>query len=109
MTMNTINNERTKKKFKVRICSAQITLLQLKKNYQRSHSRSGDIRAHLTGFYNFVRSNPEIDLLQNKSKLFSVFEDILRVDDQAYPTSLKGQIHNVTVCYQNALSGVPPE
>ena len=72
-------------------------LLQLKKNYQRSHSRSGDIRTYLKDFYAFVSSNPEINLLLAKGKLFPVFEDILREDYQAYLTNFKGQIHKGTV------------
>ena len=59
-------------------------LLQLKKNYKRSHHPSGDICAHLTDFYAFIKSNREIDLLLSKGKLFSVFEKIVREDCQAY-------------------------
>jgi len=72
-------------------------LLQLKKNYQRSHSRSGDICAHLTDFYAFVGSNPEIDLLLTKGKLFSVFEDILREDYQAHLMGKKDRAFDSTV------------
>ena len=72
-------------------------LLQLKKNYDRSHSRSGDICANLTEFYTFVRSNPEIDLLLTKSKLFPVFEEIVREDYQARLANIKGQALNRTV------------
>jgi len=71
-------------------------LLQLKKNYQRSHSRPGDIRAHLVDFYAFVRSNPEIDLLLTKGKLFSAFEDILREEYQAHQADIKGQAPDCT-------------
>ena len=47
-------------------------LLQLKKNYQRSHPRSGDIRTYLKDFYAFVSSNPEINLLLAKGKTMIV-------------------------------------
>ena len=63
-------------------------LLQLKKVYDRDHSSSGDICAHLTDFYTFVRSNPEIDLLLTKGKLFPIFEEIVREDYQAHLTSM---------------------
>ncbi len=66
-------------------------LLQLKKSYDRSHSRSGDICTRLTDFYAFVRSNPEIDLLLTKGKLFPAFEEIVREDYQARMTNRKGR------------------
>jgi len=72
-------------------------LLQLKKIYDRDHSRSGDICAHLTDFYAFVRSNPEIDLLLTKGKRFSVFEEIIREDYQAHLAAKKGQAPDSTV------------
>ena len=72
-------------------------LLQMKKSYQRSHPRAGDICAQLTDFYAFVRSSPEIDLLLSKGKLFHVFEDILREDYQAHMTSINGQAPDSTV------------
>ena len=72
-------------------------LLQLKKVYDRDHSSSGDICAHLTDFYTFVRSNPEIDLLLTKGKLFPIFEEIVREDYQAHLTSMKGKTLNRTV------------
>lgn len=72
-------------------------LLQLKKNYDRDHHRSGDICARLTDFYAFVRSNPEIDLLLTKGKLFSVFEEIVREDYQAQLAGKKGQAVDCTI------------
>jgi PAS domain S-box-containing protein len=66
-------------------------LQQIKKNYLRDHSRSGDIRALLTDFYAFVRSNPEINLLLTKGKLYYIFEDILREDCQADMAKIKEQ------------------
>ena len=72
-------------------------LLKLKKVYDRNHSRSGDICAHLTDFYAFVRSSPEIDLLLTKGKLFSVFEEIVREDYQTRLTSKQEQAPDSTV------------
>jgi len=72
-------------------------LLQLKKGYDRNHSRSGNICAHLTDFFTFVSSNPEIDLLLTKGKLFSVFEETVREDYQVHLASKKGQTIDSTV------------
>ena len=65
-------------------------LLQMKKSYDRSHSRSGDTRTRLTDFFTFVQSNREIDLLLARGKLFPIFEEIVREDCRAQLPNGKG-------------------
>ena len=72
-------------------------LLQLKKNYYRSHSRSGDARTRLTDFFAFMQSNREIDLLLAKGRLFPIFEEIVREDCRAQLTSGKEQTSDSAV------------
>jgi len=77
-------------------------LLQLKKIYDRSHSSSGDLRAHLTEFYAFVGSNPEIDLLLTRGKVFPIFEEIVREDYETRLTRGKEQAREYLPGYLSA-------
>ncbi|MEA5050651.1 MAG: response regulator [Oscillospiraceae bacterium] len=73
-------------------------LLQLKKIYDRDHAGSGSIRALLTDFYAFVRSNREINLLLNRGKLYPILEDIVREDYQSRLADRKGQAAACPAC-----------